>query len=48
MAYNVTFTGDDLSNVMVDGVVKVAIAIGSFATILGLFIIYLYFKKKVK
>jgi len=48
MAYNATYTSDDLSTVTVDGIVKIFVAIVSFATLVGLILLYGWFRKKMK
>jgi hypothetical protein len=46
MAYNTTYSADDISEATIDGVVKFVIAIAGFATLIGLVMLYGYFKKK--
>jgi hypothetical protein len=48
MAYNATYTADDLSTVTVDGIVKIFVAVVSFATLVGLILLYGWFRKKMK
>lgn len=48
MAYNATYTSDDLSAVTVDGIVKIFVAIVSFATLVGLILLYGWLRKKMK
>lgn len=48
MAYNATYEADDLSAVTIDGIVKIFVAVVSFATLVGLILLYGWFRKKMK
>lgn len=48
MAYNATYTADDVSSVTIDGIVKIAVAIVSLATLVGLVLLYGFLKKRMK
>jgi hypothetical protein len=45
MAYTPTYTDADVSPAAVDGIVKVIAVFGSLGTIIGLFLIYLLWKR---
>jgi hypothetical protein len=47
MAYSATYSADDVSGATIDGVVKFVIAIAGFATLIGLIILYGWFRKKM-
>jgi hypothetical protein len=47
MAYTPDYTADDLSSVTIDGIVKIFVAIVSFATLVGLILLYGWLKKKM-
>jgi len=44
MAYTAGYSGDDIAGVVIDIIVKAMIAIGAFATLVGLAIVYRFFK----
>ena len=44
MAYTAGYSGDDIAGVVIDIIVKAMIAIGAFATLVGLAIEYRFFK----
>ena len=46
MAYNATYGADDLSPAVIDGLVQVIVAVVAFASLIGLALIYAWFKKK--
>lgn len=48
MAYTPDYSADDLSAVTIDGVVKVFVALVSFATLIGLILLYGWLRKKMK
>lgn len=48
MAYTPDYTADDLSAVTVDGIVKIFVAIVSFATLVGLILLYGWLRKRMK
>jgi hypothetical protein len=48
MAYNATYTADDVSGATIDGGTKIIITIGSFAAIFGLLLAVVIAKKVMK
>ena len=48
MAYTPDYTSEDLSAVTIDGIVKIFVAIVSFATLVGLILLYGWLRKKMK
>jgi len=44
MAYEAGYTGDDIAAVVIDILVKVFVGVGLFATLIGLAIVYRFFK----
>jgi len=46
MAYTPSYSADDVSAAAIDGVTKFIIAIAGFATLIGLVMLYGYFKHK--
>ena len=48
MAYNSTYDASDLSTITVDGIASVFAVIVSLATLVGLVLLFAWFKKNVK
>jgi len=48
MAYTPTYTTDDAAPMIVDGGLSIVAILISFATLIGLILLYRWFKKKVK
>lgn len=46
MAYTPVYSSDDVTAATIDGIVKFVIVIAGFATLIGLVMLYGYFKKK--
>ena len=44
VAYTAGYSGDDIAGVVIDIIVKAMIAIGAFATLVGLAVVYRFFK----
>ena len=45
MAYNATYDSSDASSVIIDFGVKIGVALVAFASIIGLVLLYKWFKK---
>lgn len=48
MAYNATYTADDLGAITIDGVASVFAAIVGLATIVGLVLLWVFLRKRMK
>jgi hypothetical protein len=48
MVYVQQYSADDVTGASIDGVVKFVIVLASFAALIALVFVILYFKKKVK
>lgn len=48
MAYNETYAPDDVSAVAIDGIVGIGVVIVSFATLIGLILLFGWLKKNMK
>jgi len=48
MVYNETYAADDADDVIIDILVTVLVSFVSFATLIGLVMLWGYFKKKAK
>jgi len=48
MGYNATYDSADIGSITVDGVASIFAAIVGFATLVGLVLLYGWFKKNVK
>jgi hypothetical protein len=46
MAYNETYTGDDVGKIVLDGLGKILVAIGTLASVLGLVFAYRWLTKR--
>jgi hypothetical protein len=46
MAYNATYTADDTSAVVIDGLSKILVAAIAFAALIGLVMVWRFFKGK--
>jgi len=48
MAYNETYDTEDVAPIVVDGIATIGVVIVSFATLIGLILLYGYLKKHMK
>lgn len=48
MAYNATYTSDDVDDIVVDGLGTAGVVAIGFAALIMLAILYVWFKKKLK
>lgn len=47
MAYNSTYVAGDLSSITIDFVVKLGVFLVSFATLIGMVLLYIWLKKRM-
>jgi hypothetical protein len=48
MAYNASYNDGDISDAAIDGIVKILIAFASLATLVGLAVVYVFMRKRMK
>ena len=48
MAYNETYTADDVAPIVVDGIATLGVLIVTFATLIGLVLLYAWLRKHMK